>query len=245
MPCPKHRCITTPGVGSPYVDGMFFDDPGPSTAEHPMQEYLLNIRAAAQAVNMTAVELQTLATDTHSMVVALRERLQSRAKMLWLNGVDSANPFPLVDDTGVPAANCSVEAPFQCGWWHAPAPGEGCVAFFRQRCGNATLGEVDLGVLGPWRQDPGTWPVQKGSWQLSIATLLLLRQERGWIAPAFWLPTSATTPLPWSDELDRDVGTPKDGHCAEDPTLPGVFRRMWTAGEASVDCNDLTVALPG
>ena len=27
------------GVGSHHVDGMFLDDPGPSTSEHPMQEY--------------------------------------------------------------------------------------------------------------------------------------------------------------------------------------------------------------
>ena len=232
------------GVGSPYVDGMFFDDPGPSTAAHPMQEYIVNMQAAASAVNMTAAEVQALATATYNMVVELRQRLQTQGKMLWLNGVDSASPFPLVDDQ-VPDANCSVEAPFQCGWWHTPVPGGGCTAFYRQRCGNATLGNVDLGVLGPWRQDPGTWPVQRGSWELSIATLLLLRQERGWLAPAFWPPTSPTIPLPWSDELDRDVGSPKDRHCSEDPARPGVFRRMWSAGEASVDCSDLSVVLPG
>jgi hypothetical protein len=208
-----------------------------------MQEYLGNIQAAAKAINMTTAEVQTLATDTYNMVVELRQQLQSQGKMLWLNGVDNASPFPLVDNQ-VPNANCSSEPPFQCGWWHSPAPGGGCVAFFRQRCGNASLGNVDLGVLGPWRQDPGTWPVQKGSWNLSIATLLLLRQESGWIAPAWWLPTSATTPLPWSDDLDRDVGIPKDLHCSENAQT-GVFRRMWSGGQASVDCNDLSVVLPG
>ena len=161
-----------------------------------------------------------------------------------LNGVDNASPFPLVDNQ-VPDANCSVEAPFQCGWWHEPVPGPTCVAFYQQRCSNETLGSVDLGVLGPWRQDPGRWPVQRGSWQLSIATLLLLRQERAWIAPAFWLPTSATTPLPWTPDLDRDVGTPKDNYCSEDPKKAGVFRRLWSAGEVSVDCNNLSVVLPG
>jgi hypothetical protein len=232
------------GVGSPYVDGIFFDDPGPSIAEHPMQEYIINIQAAAKAINMSATEVQTLATNTYTMVVELRQRLQSQGQMIWLNGVDNANPFPLVDNQ-VPGANCSVEAPFQCGWWHGPVPGPTCIAFYQQRCSNATLGNVDLGVLGPWRQDPGTWPVQRGSWQLSIATLLLLRQERGWLAPAFWLPTSATVPLPWSNDLDRDVGTPKDAHCFEDPKQAGLFRRMWSAGEVSVDCNDLSVVLPG
>ena len=53
------------GIGSPYVDGMFFDDPGPSTAEHPMPEYITNIQAAAKAVGMTAPEVQTLATDMY------------------------------------------------------------------------------------------------------------------------------------------------------------------------------------
>ena len=226
------------------VATLFSDDPGPSTAEHPMEEYLVNLQAAAKAVNMTPTQVQTLATDTHNMVVELRRKLQSQGKMLWLNGVDNANPFPLVDNQ-VLDANCSVEAPFQCGWWHAPVPGDGCVDFFRLRCSNATLGNVALGVLGPWRQDPGTWPVQRGSWELSIATLLLLRQESGWIAPAFWLPTSAATPLPWSHDLDRDVGIPQDDHCTEDMAQAGVFRRMWSGGEASVDCSDLSVVLPG
>ena len=71
------------GVGSPLVSGLFFDDPGPSTAEHPMQEYLTNIQAAAKAINMSVTELQTLATDTHTMVVGLRQRLQSEGKMIW------------------------------------------------------------------------------------------------------------------------------------------------------------------
>jgi hypothetical protein len=43
-----------------------------------MQEYILNIQAAATAVNMSATELQTLATDTYNMVVELRQRLQSQ-----------------------------------------------------------------------------------------------------------------------------------------------------------------------
>ena len=71
------------GVGSPLASGLFFDDPGPSTAEHPMQEYLTNIQAAAKAINMSVTELQTLATDTHTMVVGLRQRLQSEGKMIW------------------------------------------------------------------------------------------------------------------------------------------------------------------
>ena len=70
------------GAGSPYVDGLFFDDPGPSTAEHPMQEYILNIQVAAKAVNMSATEVQTLATDTYNMVVELRQRLQSQQSLL-------------------------------------------------------------------------------------------------------------------------------------------------------------------
>eukprot|EP01043_Picozoa_sp_COSAG02_P060772 COSAG02_NODE_8015_length_2745_cov_2.602672_1_plen_138_part_00 len=132
------------GVGSPHVDGMFLDDPGPSTSEHPMQEYtytsgqiksplasemglfcelmwrylccpgryITNMQAAATAIGMSASEVQALATATYSTVVELRQRLQSQSKMLWLNGVDNANPFPLVDNQ-VLHANCSVEAPFQ------------------------------------------------------------------------------------------------------------------------------------
>ena len=44
--------------------------------------------------------------------------------------------------------NCSLEAPLKCGWWNAPVPGDGCAAFFKQRCSNATLGSVVVGVLG-------------------------------------------------------------------------------------------------
>lgn len=74
--------------------------------------YITNMQAAATAIGMSAAEVQALATATYSMVVELRHRLQSQGKMLWLNGVDNANPFPLVDNQ-VPHANCSVEAPFQ------------------------------------------------------------------------------------------------------------------------------------
>ena len=141
-----------------------------------MLEYIINIRAAAVAVGMSSVEVQALANATHAMVVELRRRLADRHKMLWLNGVDNANPLPLIDDHGTPDSNCSQTAPWQCGWWNDPKPGERCVQFFQSRCANQTLGKSGLGVL------------KRGSWELSIAALLLLRQASAWLAPSWWLP---------------------------------------------------------
>jgi hypothetical protein len=127
--------------------------------------------------------------------------------------------------------NCT--APYgQCGWWHQPTPGPACVAFFHERC-DKSYGSVDLGVL------------RQGSWQLTIATLLLLRQERGWVVSDWWQGTSSTVPLAWSDDLDRDVGVPSDQHCSEDPRQSGVFTRQWTGGPVRVDCNKLSVLLLG
>ena len=63
-----------------------------------MQEYILNIQAAATAINMSAAAVQALAADTYAMVVELRQRLYSRKQMMWLNGVDNASPVPLISD---------------------------------------------------------------------------------------------------------------------------------------------------
>ena len=190
-----------------------------------MAEYVHNIRADAK--DMSAAELQTLATDTYNFVMQTREKLNKQGKMVWLNGVDNADPFLLPYDS-----DCAADYG-QCGWWKSPSPGAGCAAFFRSRCANETYGSVDLGVL------------RAGSWGLSIATLLLLRQERGWLVSDWWQGTSSTVPLAWSDDLDRDVGVPSQRHCVEDPGQPGVFERRWSGGVVSVNCSDLSVHLPG
>jgi hypothetical protein len=52
-------------------------------------------------------------------------------------------------------------------------------------------------------------------------------------------------PLAWWDDLDRDVGAPEEHQCSEDGAEPGVFRRRWSGGVASVNCSDLSVLLPG
>jgi hypothetical protein len=161
------------------------------------------------------------------MVEAMREKLHSQGKMVWLNGVDNADPFVLPYDS-----NCS--APYgQCGWWHTPTPGSDCVAFFRSRCTNMLYGNVDLGVL------------KTSSWELSIATLLLLRKEQGWLVSDWWQGTSNTTALAWSPLLDKDMGVPSDTSCTEDAQHPGVFSRNWSAGEVRLDCADLSIVLPG
>eukprot|EP01052_Picozoa_sp_SAG31_P017176 SAG31_NODE_1163_length_9588_cov_8.265676_7_plen_569_part_00 len=217
----------TGGVGAPggIIDGIFMDDPGPGTAKHPMEEYVDNVRRDAK--EMSAAELQTLAADTYSMVMKLRQKLSAQGKMMWLNGVDNADPFPLPYDS-----KCSGNYG-QCGWWKSPNPGAACAAFFRSRCSNASYGSVDLGVL------------REGSWSLSIATLLLLRQERGWLVSDWWQGTSSTLPLAWSDDLDRDVGVPTQHHCSEDLHHKGVFSREWSGGVVQVNCSDLSVTLPG
>ena len=91
-----------------------------------------------------------------------------------------------------PSPNCSGP----CG----PAPGPECVDYFQHKCNDATYGAVDLGVL------------RRGSPKLSIASLLMLRKERGWFVTGWWKGTSSTrtVPLlePWWIELNRNVGTP-------------------------------------
>ena len=168
-----------------------------------------------------------LCNPRYNFVMQTREKLNKQGKMVWLNGVDNADPFLLPYDS-----DCAADYG-QCGWWKNPSPGAGCAAFFRSRCANETYGSVDLGVL------------RAGSWGLSIATLLLLRQERGWLVSDWWQGTSSIVPLAWSDDLDRDVGVPSQRHCVEDPGQPGVFERRWSGGMVSVNCSDLSVHLPG
>jgi hypothetical protein len=216
------------GVGAPdgLIDGIFLDDPGPGTVMHPMQEYISNMEVTVRQNGVTMAQLQELATATYTMVEAMRHKLAGLGKMVWLNGVDNADPFVLPYDS-----NCS--APYgQCGWWHAPKPGRDCAAFFRSRCADPSYGSVDLGVL------------RSGSWELSIATLLLLRKGQGWLVSDWWFPTSNTTPLAWSPLLDMDVGTPSEASCVEDAQHPGVFSRKWSGGEVRLDCADLSIILP-
>jgi len=94
--------------------------------------YITNMEHAAHAMGIPRSELQTLADATYTCVNDLRSKLVIQGKMLWLNGVDNADPFPLTY-----GSNCS--APYgQCGWWAEPKPGPGCVAYFRERCNNAS-----------------------------------------------------------------------------------------------------------
>ncbi len=214
------------GVGAPngLISGIFLDDPGPGTLRHPMQEYISNIEATVRQNGLTMAELQHLAIATYNMVEAMRQKLHSQGKMVWLNAVDNADPFVLPYDS-----NCS--APYgQCGWWHAPKPGPDCVAFFRSRCTDSLYGGVDLGVL------------KTSSWELSIATLLLLRKEQGWLVNGWWQGTSNTTALAWSPLLDTDMGVPSEASCTEQQ--PGVFSRKWSVGEVRLDCADLSIILP-
>jgi hypothetical protein len=221
-------CIGGPNAAdNPLINGIFLDDPGPGTQQHPMQEYISNMQRAAHTAGMTRTELQALSNATYATIIKMRQNLNSQGKMMWLNGVDNADPFMLTY-----GENCTADYG-QCGWWHDPQPGAACAAFFQQRCDNASYGDVTLGVL------------RQGSWQLSIATLLLLRQERGWLVSDWWQGTSNITALAWVSDLDRDVGSPTEKHCAEEPTRAGVFSRQWSGGKVTVDCSDLSVVLPG
>ena len=46
-------------------------------------------------------------------------------------------------------------------------------------------------------------------------------------------------------ELEVDFGTPVDAVCYEDEASPGVFKRRWTTGLVSMDCNTWSATLPG
>ena len=106
-------CIGGPNAaGNPLIDGVFLDDPGPGTQQHPMQEYISNMQRAAHTAGMTPTELQALSNVTYSTIIKMRQKLNSQGKMMWLNGVDNADPFMLTYDE-----NCTADYG-QCGWWH-------------------------------------------------------------------------------------------------------------------------------
>ena len=82
---------------------------------------------------------------------------------------------------------------------------------------------------------------------MTIASLLLLRKERGWFVTDEWRGTSSTKPLlqDWWVELNRDVGTPTQRQCSEDANQTGVFSRQWSGGLVQINCSDLSLMLPG
>ena len=231
------------GTGSDLVDGIFLDDPGPGSLSQPMFEYINGVQRGADAVGMTDSELETLSQATFTMITELRAKLAAKGKMAWLNGQPSSGPFLPISDS-----NCSkFSISLTCGWWKAPVPGPTCEHFYRSRCSQPSYAAVDLGVLTPTNESACH---SMGCYQLAIASLLLLRQERAWFVSSVWQQTSNTssragvTPstLIWTPDLDRDVGKPV-GRCVE--SSPGRFSREWSSGHVSIDCSNLTVTLPG
>jgi hypothetical protein len=231
------------GTGSDLVAGIFLDDPGPGTLAQPMFEYINGVHRGADAVGMTDSELETLSQATFTMISELRAKLAAQGKIAWLNGQPSSGPFLPISDSNCPKFSISLT----CGWWEAPVPGPTCEQFYRTRCSQPSYASVDLGVLTPTNE---TACHSMGCYQLSIASLLLLRQERAWFVTSVWQQTSNTstragvTPstLIWTPDLDRDVGKPL-GRCVE--SSPGRFSREWSSGTVAIDCSNLTVVLPG
>ena len=56
--------------------------------------YISNMETTLHA-GLTMAELQELATATYNMVEKMRRKLAAQGKMVWLNGVDNADPFVL------------------------------------------------------------------------------------------------------------------------------------------------------
>ena len=231
------------GTGSDLVDGVFLDDPGPGSLAEPMFEYINGVRRGADAVGMTDSELEALSQATFTMITELRAKVAAQGKMVWLNGQPSSGPFLPISDS-----NCSTfSISLTCGWWEAPVPGPTCEQFYRTRCSQPSYATVDLGVMTPTNE---TACHSMGCYQLAIASLLLLRQDRAWFITSVWQQTSNTssragvTPstLIWTPDLDRDVGKPL-GNCIENS--PGRFSRDWSSGTVVIDCSNLTVVLPG
>ena len=254
------------GTGSELVDGIFLvsglialppplqrsnpwerfslsqDDPGPGSLAQPMVEYIEWVHRAAAGIGMSPAELEALSQATFEMISELRTKLAAQGKIAWLNGQATSGPFQSISDS-----NCSSFAiSLTCGWWKAPVPGPTCEQFYRTRCSQPSYGAVDLGVLTPTNE---TACHSMGCYQLSIASLLLLRQERAWVVTAAWQQTSNASvfagrrgALIWTPDFDRDVGQPL-GRCVE--SSPGRFEREWSSGTVSIDCSNLSVVLPG
>ena len=196
---------------------------------------------------MSNGEIEELSQSTFRMIQNLRIKLASDGKMAWLNGQWTSGPFlPIsgnwkADGNWEADENCSTfSISLTCDWWKTPQPGRACEEFYRSRCNQPSYAALDLGVLTPTNESSCH---SMGCYQLAIASLLLLRQERAWFVTAAWQQTSnSSIPLIWTRDLDRNVGMPL-GACVE--SEPGVFSRKWSGGTVSIDCSNLSVALPG
>jgi hypothetical protein len=136
--------------------------------------------------------------------------------MIWLNGVDNANPFPLVDNQ-ISGSNCSVEAPFQCGWCTVLAFGQdfaledaigshACSIEANMRVTNGIpLGSPPLIVtiinyvetlkgMGQFQERAASPSTNSGAAMQRWARLTLAFSDRGGKVPAFCSMDSATKP---------------------------------------------------
>ena len=70
------------GTGSPLIDGIFLDDPGPGTLQHPMAEYQKYIQKVAAKIGMSADESQALSIATYKAITELRHQIAAQGKMV-------------------------------------------------------------------------------------------------------------------------------------------------------------------
>jgi len=223
------------GTGSDFVDGVYIDDPGPSTAKHVMEEYTKTISAAAHGAGMRETELGELAQATYHMMKLLRERLHAAGTGVWFNSVDFANPLFEAGYDKTCVAGYGL-----CGWWMAPQAGSSCIDFYRARCGK--LDSLPLGVtMDPMGRPPWNAPwnfTREGKWRFAIATFLLFRGKHAYLVTSSCQQTGHV-PLLWDEALELDVGVPL-GPCRE---REGQFMRTWSKGTVSLSCQDLSVTL--
>ena len=227
------------GAGSPLIDGIFMDDPGPGSAHRPMAEYRDSLLAAARGIGIDRYQLEVISRATVATVARVQRLLHANGKGLWVNGVEYTNPFHeigLLEVANTSATTCRAPWRDRCGWWAAPQPGDACISFYRKRCagrGGILARSTPMAVHLQADDQQHAGPNATSKWRLTIGTLLLLRGRDAWIVASDWQQTSASTSLLWSESLERDAGAPA-GECIEE--APGVFSRQWSAGLVRIDC---------
>ena len=120
---------------------------------------------------------------------------------------------------------------------HSTPPANRCVTQLREFCSQGVeWPPYSHGVQFAWTLQNGTSPLPQPD--LDIATFQLLRGPYWWIGYS-WVGCAAEYDFP--DALKEGYGIPLNS-CTETSPGAGVFTRMWSKANVSVDCNSYSSA---
>lgn len=216
------------GLGSPYVDGFFFDD-GWSDHQQPILPWMPpegfcdhNSYGGPSEENVHCVEDMGLGVeDVVRITAAWRATMQAVLAAVQAHGAFSWPQFEFINTPGKQ----------WCGSW------------MRQACAGKYANST---IMHQLTLNPNGDPFPLPAFTQDLATFLLLRGPYAWLGYS-WLGCSsggeppgggappAHGPFARPPGMDADYGEPLEVGCRE--VSEGVFERAWSKARVRMDCN--------